>query len=134
LSEIPTISPRVTAFLEALPLAEDDEFVVVPGLATFRAKYVRWGIEREVVVVHSTGYGFAIAQPRNHVGMCPDCAMHKGSICEHCSCHMCSFFRRSEERSSPPVSREKLLQLVARMKVFRFGTPKLAPALDDDIL
>lgn len=132
--EEPKVSTRVTAFLAALPHAKDEEFVVVPGLATFRARHVRRGLEREVIVVHSSGYGFAFLTPPGHVGMCPHCASRKGNICEHCSCALCSWIRQSDERASPLVSRQKLQQLARRLQTFTFGAePRSTPALDDDI-
>jgi len=129
------IAPRVEAFLDALPHAHDDEFVNAPGLGSFRAKFIRRGMDRGVVVVHSTGFGLAIAQPETH-GACADCKGRKGSQpCEHCACAMCSWFRQTEERASPRVSPEKLRQLVRRLKHFEIGgvPPVTAPALDSDV-
>ena len=128
-------SPRVTAFLAALPYAKAEEFVAVPGLASWRARHVRRALEREVIVVHRTGYGFAFLTPHGHVGMCPNCSAHKGSICEHCACALCSWIRQSDERASPRVGRERLEALLQRMRIFRFAavpSPGL-PALDDDL-
>ena len=91
-------------------------------------------MDKGVLVVHSTGFGLAIAQPETH-GACGDC---KGSQpCEHCSCVMCAWFRQTEERASPRVSREKFVQLALRLKTFEVGggpAPVPAPALDDDLI
>lgn len=139
MNDEPRVSIRVTAFLAALPHARDDEFVSVPGLATWRAKHVRRAIEREVMVVHNSGYGFAFLVPPGHVGMCPHCAAHAnkgGAICEHCACLMCSWIRTADERASPRVSRARWQQLIRQLQTFRLGgAPRLttAPLLDDDL-
>jgi hypothetical protein len=131
-----TTAPRLTAFLAALPHAHDDEFVNAPGLGVFRAKFIRRGMERGVVVEHWTGMGLAISQPSEH-GACGYCKGHKGSQpCEHCACVMCSWFRQTDELASPRVSRERLQQLVRLLKTFEIGAapkPVTVPALDDDI-
>lgn len=130
------LAPRLEAFLDALPHARDDEFVNAPGLGSFRAKYIRRGLEREVLTIHSTGEGLAIVIPTTH-GACADCKGRKGSQpCEHCSCTMCAWFRQTEERSSPRVSREKLQELARRLKRFEIGAQVATittPALDDDV-
>lgn len=129
-------SPKLAAFLEALPLAGDEEFVNAIGIGTYRAKYIRRGLERNVLVVHWTGMGLAILQPSTH-GACAHCKGLKGSQpCEHCACLMCSWFRQADERASPRVSRTKLLQLAARLKGFQMGAQvekPAVPALDDDL-
>jgi hypothetical protein len=117
-------NPKLAAFLDALPHASDDDFVTAPGLGTFRAKYVRRGLERNVLVVHSTGFGLAILQPDTH-GACAFCKGHKGSQpCEHCACLMCSWFRQTDERASPKVGQARLQQLARRLKTFTFAAPK----------
>lgn len=127
-------SPVLQAFLEALPHAKDDEFVYAPGLGVFRAKFVRLGLERGALAVHSTGFGLCLVQGRDH-GICPHCSASKArTICEHCACELCSWFRRTEERSSPPVSRAKLVQLAARLKAFRVGGAAQLPAYPHDDL
>ena len=129
-------SPRLEAFLAALPLAKDEEFVNAVGIGVFRAKHVRRGLERGVLAVHWTGSGLAIVQPKEH-GVCPHCSASKSrSICTHCACIMCSWERVTDELASPPVGRAKLLQLVARLKAFQFGAAPAvaAPMLDDDVL
>jgi hypothetical protein len=128
-----TIAPRLEAFLDALPHAGDDEFVTAPGLGVFRAKHIRRGMDKGVLAVHWTGAGMTLVQPPTH-GICHECARGKGALCDHCACPMCAWFRISEERASPKVSREKMLQLVARLKAFQFGGPKPAviPALDEE--
>jgi hypothetical protein len=131
------LSARVKAFLDALPHAHEDEFVNAPGLGTFRAKYIRRGLEREVVAVHSTGQGLAIIVPPTH-GACADCKGGRGKqLCEHCSCAMCTWFRQSDERASPRVSPEKLRELTRRLKAFEFAAasqPATVAALDDDLI
>jgi hypothetical protein len=129
-------SPRVTAFLAALEHARDEDFINAPGLGTVRVKHVRWGMDRGVVVVHSSGMGLAIAQPDQH-GACAHCKGKKGEQpCEHCACFMCTFFRRCEERASPRVSRAKMMELARQLQRFTFGAAPApnAPSLDDDIL
>lgn len=130
------LSPRVAAFLDALPHAHDEEFVNAPGLGTFRAKYIRRGLERKVLSIHSTGEGLAIVVPETH-GACGDCKGRKGSQpCEHCACSMCTWFRQTDERASPRVSQEKFQQLARRLQTFELGAgpkPVSAPAIDDDI-
>lgn len=115
-------SPRLAAFLEALPLAGDEDFVVVPSLGTWRARHVRRGIERGVLVVGWHGMGLVIAQPAKH-GVCPHCASRKGSDCDHCACAMCTWFHLADERASPKVGQGKMLQLAARLKGFQMGAP-----------
>lgn len=130
-----TDAPRLRAFLDALPHAGDEEFVNAPGLGTFRAKYIRRGMERGVLVEHSTGYGLAIVQPDEH-GACGFCKGHKGSQpCEHCACKMCTWFHQTDERASPKVGQAKLLQLARRLQTFTFAGPPTTrvPALDDDL-
>ena len=131
------VSARVLAFLDALPYADPEAFVNAPGLGTFRAKYVRRGLEREVLAIHSTGEGLAIVAPATH-GSCSACKGQKGSQpCEHCACGMCAWFRQAEERASPRVSRAKLQELARRLKTFEMGAgprPMTASALDDDII
>lgn len=125
------LAPRLEAFLLALPHAPDDEFVNATGLGTFRAKYVRRGLEREVVVVHATGAGLALLQPKAH-GICRECADAKGrSICEHCQCAMCVWFRQTEERASPQVSREKFQQLRRRLRTFELGGALISTTAPD---
>lgn len=126
-------SPRLQAFLDALPHAHEEEFVNAPGLGTFRAKYIRRGMDREVLTVHSTGEGLAIVVPATH-GACGSCKGVKGSQpCTHCACEMCTWFRQADERASPRVSREKLQQLTHRLQTFELGAgPK--PATAPDIL
>jgi hypothetical protein len=128
------VAPQLRRFLDALPHAKDEEFVNAPGVGVFRAKHVRRGLESGVLVVHWTGFGLCLTQPKEH-GVCPHCAASKSrALCEHCACKVCSWFRRTEERSSPPVSRDKLLRLTARLKAFRFGTPQLPASPGDDLL
>lgn len=132
------MSARLQGFLLALPHATDEEFVNVPGLGVFRAKHIRRGMERGVVVEHWTGMGLALAQPASH-GICPHCSASKArsTVCDHCACAMCSWMRQSDELASPKVSREKMLQLVARLKTFQIGGENkavVAPALDDEII
>ena len=129
------IAPRLQAFLTALPHAQDEDFVSAPGLGTFKAKHVRRGMERGVLVVHSSGLGLAIMQPSSH-GVCAHCSGRKRDVCDHCACLMCSWFRQTEERSSPRVSQEKMSQLARRLQAFQLGGGPVAisePALDDDI-
>lgn len=128
------LSPRLEAFLEALPHARDEEFVNAVGLGVFRAKFIRRGMDRGVVVIHSTGEGLAIAQPDTH-GACGDCRGRRGSQpCDHCACAMCTWFRQTDERASPRVSREKLQELARRMRTFTFAaTPPDQSPLDSDI-
>jgi hypothetical protein len=81
-----------------------------------------YGLEHEVLVVHSTGQGLAILQPRHH-GVCEHCVASKGrSLCEHCSCKMCVFLRMCDERNSPRIDRAKFQQLLAKLATFRLGT------------
>jgi hypothetical protein len=130
-----TLAPRLEAFLDALPHAHEDEFVNAPGLGAFRARYIRRGLERKVIVVHSTGQGLALLVPEPH-GACADCKGRKGSQpCEHCACQMCLWFRQTEERASPPVSRERLQQLAQQLKTYEIGSTlqsPSAPELDSD--
>jgi hypothetical protein len=125
----------LTAFLSALPHAKDEEFVNAPGLGVFRAKHVRRGMERGVLVEHWTGMGLCIAQPAAH-GICPHCAASKSrTVCDHCACAMCSWFRQSDELATPRVSPERMQRLVARLKTFEIGgepAPIRASALDDE--
>lgn len=127
-------SARLMAFLLALDHSLPDEFVNAPGLGMFRAKFVKRGLERGVIVEHWTGYGLAIVQPPTH-GACTDCKGRKGSQpCEHCACSMCAWFRQTDERASPRVSHERMQELLRRLKAFEFGgAPKPVPALDDDL-
>lgn len=130
-------SPKLAAFLSALPRAGDEEFVNAVGVGTYRAKHVRRGLERGVLVVHWTGMGLAISQPSTH-GACESCRGQKGSQpCDHCACLMCSWFRVADERASPRVSQQKLLQLAARLKAFQMGSVPVekpaVPALDADL-
>ena len=98
------LNPKLEAFLDALPLAGDDQFVSAPGLGTFRAKFIRRGLERGVVAVHWTGAGLTLVQPDTH-GACGYCKGRKGSQpCEHCACSLCSWFRQTDERASPRVT------------------------------
>ena len=129
------LKPKLEAFLDALPLADEDQFVSAPGLGTFRAKYIRRGLERGVVAVHATGEGLAIVTPETH-GACGDCKGRKGSQpCEHCACTMCVWFRQTDERASPRVGREKLQRLARQLQNFEIGTPRpaTAPDLLDDL-
>jgi len=128
-------SPRLDAFLEALPHAMPDEFVNAPGLGTLRAKFIRIGMEKGLLVVHSTGFGLAILQPTSH-GVCQECAGRKNDICTHCACLMCWWFRQTDELTSPRVSRERWKGLVQRLKTFEIGSTTqtaAVPALDDEI-
>ena len=126
-----TVSSRLQAFLDALPHAHEDEYVNAPGLGVFRAKYIRRGLEREVLVVHSTGEGLAFVIPTSH-GACGDCKGRKGSQpCEHCACAMCTWERQTDERASPRVSREKWRALMQRLRTFELGGDlQPAPAVD----
>lgn len=128
-------SDRLTAFLAALPHALSDEFVNAPGLGTFRAKHVTAGLERGVLVVHWTGVGLAIVQPKSH-GICRECADAKGrhAICDHCQCAMCAWFRIADERASPRADAMKIRELVLRLKTFEIGAalpPAAPPSLID---
>lgn len=126
---------RLEAFLGALPHAHDDEFVNAPGLGTFKAKFIRRGLERGVIVEHSSGMGLCLVEPSEH-GSCGFCKGRKGTQpCEHCACKMCVWFRQTDELASPRVSHDKLQQLVRRMKAFRFGAaiPAGEPALDGEV-
>lgn len=124
---------KLEAFLDALPHAGEDEFVNAPGLGVFKAKFIRRGLERGVIVEHSSGLGFCLVQPPEH-GACGYCKGRKGSQpCDHCACKLCSWFRQTEERSSPLVNREKLLQLVARLKAFQIGGRLPVAALEDEL-
>lgn len=124
-------SPKLAAFLAALPRVGDEEFVNAVGVGTYRAKHVRRGLERGVLVVHWSGVGLCISQPSTH-GACENCKGQKGSQpCEHCRCVMCSWMRIADERASPRVSREKLLVLANRLKAFQMGTPVAKPAVPD---
>jgi hypothetical protein len=117
------LDPRLVAFLEALPQADPETFVSPPGLGgTWRVKFIREGMEKGVVVVHWTGMGLAIHQPKAH-GICPECAAAKDSrtICNHCACDMCVWFRHTDELNSPRVSPERIRELAQRMKAFRFA-------------
>lgn len=128
-------SPKLAAFLEALPHCAEDDFCNPPGLGGgFRVKHIRRGLERGVLAEHSSGMGLTIVQPDTH-GACGFCKGRKGSQpCEHCACAMCSWFRQTEERASPKVGREKLRELARRMKNFEFGSARAqaVPDLDDD--
>jgi len=127
------ISGKVTAFLSALEHSLPDELVSVPGLGTFRSKHVRHGLDIGVLTIHSTGLGFAIVQPKTH-GICRECADSKmRSICEHCQCAMCKWFRQADDLASPRVSKEKMQQLARRLRTFTFGVPARTPAIDDDV-
>jgi hypothetical protein len=127
---------KLAAFLSALPRAGDEEFVNALGVGTYRAKHVRRGLERGVLVVHWSGVGLCIRQPSTH-GACEHCKGQKGSQpCEHCACLMCSWMRIADERASPRVSEQKLLRLAARLKAFQPGAQAekpAVPALDDDL-
>jgi hypothetical protein len=130
------MSERLTAFLAALPYAQDEEFVNAPGLGSFRARHIRRGLERGVLAEHSTGMGLTLVQPSSH-GVCGYCKGARGTQpCEHCACSLCSWFRQSEERASPRVSQEKLQQLARQLQRFQVGSagPKATEAaLDDEI-
>lgn len=121
--EVEVKSAKLAAFLAALPLAGDEDFVVVPSLGTWRAKHVRRGLERRVLVVGWHGMGIVISQPSTH-GICQHCASgRKGATCEHCACAMCTWFHISDERASPRVSQAKMLALAGRLKAFQMGAP-----------
>jgi hypothetical protein len=129
-------SPRVLTFLDALEHADEREFCSPPGLhGTWRVRWIRIGLKRGVVAIHSTGAGFTLVQPPTH-GCCRECAGHKGAMCEHCSCELCVWLRQTDELASPRVSRDRLVRLAARIKALTFAGPQpaRAPALDDDIL
>lgn len=136
LTSEPKQSPRLTAFLAALPMADENAYCSPPGLGGgFRVKYIRRGMERGVIVVHHTGLGLAIQEPTTH-GACGFCKGRKGSQpCDHCACAMCAFFHQNDERASPRVSQTRMVELARRLKTFSFAAPVpvSAPALDDDI-
>lgn len=120
------MTDRLQTFAWALEHADAEAFLNVPGLGIWRAKHVRDGIDRGVLVVESEGAGYAIAQPKTH-GVCHECAQSKGrTICEHCSCSMCSWFRRADERASPRVAASKWRQLADRIRALTFDGPKPA--------
>ncbi len=129
-------SPKVAAFLAALPHADPNEFVSPPGLGgTWRSRFIRSGLDRGVLAIHWTGEGLCIVQPSSH-GSCADCKGRKGSQpCEHCACAMCAWFRMTEERASPRITPAQMKQLAARLKTFQMGGPKPAPVamLDADL-
>lgn len=120
-------SERLDVFLKMLPKIDPDKLISPPGLGgTWRARYIQEGVERGILVVHSSGMGLAILLPKTH-GVCPECAASKRrTICDHCSCSMCAWERRADERVSPRVSREKLQKLARRIQALTFAAPKPA--------
>ena len=126
-------APRLAAFLSVLSRADPQEFVSPPGLGgTWRARFIRSGLERGVIAVHWTGMGLCIVQPNSH-GVCKECAISKSrSECTHCSCSMCVWLRQSDERSGSLVSREKVMALARRLQTFQMAQPSSAAMLDED--
>ena len=126
-------APNVVAFLEALPHADPLQFVSPPGLGgTWRAKFIRAGLDKGVLVVHWSGAGLCIVQPSTH-GACADCKGRKGSQpCEHCACSMCAWLRQTDERASPRVSRARMEQLTRRLRALQLGSAQPASAMLDE--
>ena len=128
-------APKLAAFLAALPHADPNEFVSPPGLrGTWRSKFIRSGLDKGVLAIHWSGAGLCIVQPSSH-GTCKACADSKSrSECHHCACAMCAWLRMTEERHSPPVSREKMMQLARRLQTFQMARqPVSVPTLDDEL-
>lgn len=126
-------SPQVQAFLVELGDAQEDQFVSPPGLGgTWRAKHIRRGLETGALEIHWTGWGLCVMQPSKHVGLCVECARSRGAVCTHCNCAMCAWFRLTDERNSPPVTKARFDELVARLKAFQItGKPKHDDLFED---
>ena len=127
-------SPRLAAFLEALRLAPDDDFVSPPGLSgTMRARFVRIGLETGVLNLHWSGTGLQYAVFTVGHGVCNECATAKTrSICTHCTCKSCRFDRQAEELGGKRVSQERVKALARQLQTFTFGCKVAATAFDVD--
>jgi hypothetical protein len=128
-----TLSPRLEAFLAALPNADDNALVNPPGLGgVWRVRAIRLGIERHVLAVDRSGNGFNLVQPSTH-GACEDCKGRKGSQpCIHCRCALCQWLVLADEHGGPRASRQKVAELAARLQAFAITGPKQHP-LDEGL-
>lgn len=125
----------VKEFLAALPSADDKAFVTPPGLGGgWRAGHVRKGLERHVLVVHSSGDIICFAPfPSSH-GACQHCASRKGAICDHCRCAFCQFDELTAEHGGPRITPEQVARLRVKIREFQIGRkPRVVVALDDAI-
>lgn len=114
------VAPKVNAFLVALATAEDDAFVVPPGLGGgWRAKHVKTGLERNVLTIHSSGQGFAFTPFTSKHGRCRECAGHR-DVCTHCACEHCAFDRVCGEHNGPRATQAQVAVLRAKIDSFRF--------------
>lgn len=127
----PTTSAHMTAFSSALPDLDPNSLCSPPGLGgLWRVRWIVEGINQGVIVEHWSKMGYAFRIPREH-GCCHDCAVNKRA-CEHCSCKLCAWEHRAEERSSPRCDPAKVHALVLRLQAFRMGAPKVPVGLLDD--
>jgi len=105
-----TPSERLSAFLQYLPTTRDEELVSPPGLGSvWRAGDIRNGLKRQILVVHHSGQGIAFA------------AFPSGHRAKDCRCVTCLWEYSASDPHSQPLSRERMMQLTAKLRRFRFA-------------
>lgn len=111
-------------FRAALEAADSNAYCSPPGLpGTWKVMHIRSGLGRRVLVEYDGILAFA--RNAKHVA-CKDCR----SGCVHCHCSQCVWEAEVEERSSPQVSRERVMALTLRLKNFEMGKRPLLGGLD----